>query len=310
MATVRIYKVAELLGTTSQEVSALLKRDHGIEVKSASSTIEEVVARQFVERLAKQRNIQLPSGDIFAETPVVKGKKGGPAKKPAEPPKPVAPALPPPRLVKTIKPPVAAAPPAPPVETEEPVPIVAEPPPPIERPTPEIAHVAAAVVEAPPPEVVPEPRIETPSAPSSEIQDASAPAVSQTPPPAPQPPAPKPPTPGRVVPPTLRLRIEQLHRAAARARDLDDRRQDIAQQLAEVAPLQESLADAVQAHDGRQLGAELIFQPDRFLLPGQALQSKGDVLGDGEGEPDLVGGELVRLVVVEHELAEQLALRH
>jgi hypothetical protein len=60
LATVRIYKVAELLGTTSQEVSALLKRDHGIEVKSASSTIEEVVARQFVERLARQRNIVLP----------------------------------------------------------------------------------------------------------------------------------------------------------------------------------------------------------------------------------------------------------
>ena len=49
MATVRIYKVAELLGTTSQEVTALLKREHGIEVKSASSTIEEVVARQFVD---------------------------------------------------------------------------------------------------------------------------------------------------------------------------------------------------------------------------------------------------------------------
>ena len=63
MATVRIYKVAELLGTTSQEVMALLKRDHGIEVKSASSTIEEVVARQFVEWLARQRNIVLPSGD-------------------------------------------------------------------------------------------------------------------------------------------------------------------------------------------------------------------------------------------------------
>ena len=77
MATVRIYKVAELLGTTSQEVTALLKRDHGIEVKSASSTIEEVVARQFVERLARQRNIALPSGDIFAETPAVKGKKAG-----------------------------------------------------------------------------------------------------------------------------------------------------------------------------------------------------------------------------------------
>ena len=76
MATVRIYKVAELLGTTSQEVTALLKRDHGIEVKSASSTIEEVVARQFVDRLARQRNITLPSGDIFAETPVVQGQEG------------------------------------------------------------------------------------------------------------------------------------------------------------------------------------------------------------------------------------------
>ena len=61
LSTVRIYKVAELLSTTSQEVTALLKRDHGIEVKSASSTIEEVVARQFVERLARQRNIALPT---------------------------------------------------------------------------------------------------------------------------------------------------------------------------------------------------------------------------------------------------------
>ena len=52
MATVRIYKVAELLNTTSQEVMALLKRDHGIEVKSASSTIEEVVAREFVTKQA------------------------------------------------------------------------------------------------------------------------------------------------------------------------------------------------------------------------------------------------------------------
>ena len=79
MATVRIYKVAELLNTTSQEVTALLKKHHGIDVKSASSTIEEVVGRQFVERLAKQRNITLPGGDMFAETPVVKGRKGAPA---------------------------------------------------------------------------------------------------------------------------------------------------------------------------------------------------------------------------------------
>src|SRR5205823_13250547 len=109
LATVRIYKAAERLGTSSQEGSALLKRDHGIEVKSASSTIEEVVARQFVDRLARQRNIALPGGDIFAETPVVKGKKGAaPPKKGAEPAKPAAPALPPPRLVKAAKPAAAA----------------------------------------------------------------------------------------------------------------------------------------------------------------------------------------------------------
>src|SRR4030042_307226 len=69
MAPIRIYKVAELLNTSSQEVMALLKRDHGIEVKSASSTIEEVVARQFVERLARKRNVALPGGDMFAEGP-------------------------------------------------------------------------------------------------------------------------------------------------------------------------------------------------------------------------------------------------
>ena len=81
MATVRIYKVAELLGTTSQEVMALLKRDHGIEVKSASSTIEEVVGRQFVDRLARQRGISLPSGDLFAERPVPSsGKKPMPGR--------------------------------------------------------------------------------------------------------------------------------------------------------------------------------------------------------------------------------------
>src|SRR5512145_2280655 len=85
LSTVRIYKVAELLDTTSQEVLALLKRDHGIELKSASSTIEEVVARSFVERVARQRSISLPSGDMFAEHPApAKGgaKKAAAAKKP------------------------------------------------------------------------------------------------------------------------------------------------------------------------------------------------------------------------------------
>jgi translation initiation factor IF-2 len=205
LATVRIYKVAELLGTTSQEVTALLKRDHGIEVKSASSTIEEVVARQFVDRLAKQRHIQLPTGDIFAETPVAKGKKAAPAKKAPEPPKPVAPSLPPPRLVKTVKPAVAAAPEAEPdVEAEAPA------PPPIEA-----AHetTAAAVVEEAPAPV--EVRAPVEAAPAAEAHEPTAAAPAPpTPvaaaPAAPTPPAPKtPPAPGRIVPPTLRLRIEE-----------------------------------------------------------------------------------------------------
>ena len=94
MATVRIYKVAELLGTTSQEVLALLKRDHGIELKSASSTIEEVVARSFVERVARQRNVSLPGGDMFAESPApAKGaaRKSSPAARKPEPAKPSEP---------------------------------------------------------------------------------------------------------------------------------------------------------------------------------------------------------------------------
>ena len=109
MATVRIYKVAELLDTTSQEVLSLLKKEHGIELKSASSTLEEVVARSFVERTARQRQITLPSGDLFADHPAPPkgGKKALPAKK-VEPPKPVAPVLGPPRLVKSPK----VAPPA------------------------------------------------------------------------------------------------------------------------------------------------------------------------------------------------------
>ena len=97
MATVRIYKVAELLNTSSQEVIALLKRDHGIEVKSASSTIEEVVARQFVDRLARQRNIVVPANASFADTPAAGGQRGRkPGGRPPEPAKPAAPALPPP----------------------------------------------------------------------------------------------------------------------------------------------------------------------------------------------------------------------
>ena len=118
MSTVRIYKVAELLDTTSQEVLALLKRDHGIELKSASSTIEEVVARSFVERVARQRSISLPGGDMFAEHPAPAkggGAKKAPAPKKAEPAKPTAPVLGPPRLVKIVRPATATPTPSEPV---------------------------------------------------------------------------------------------------------------------------------------------------------------------------------------------------
>jgi translation initiation factor IF-2 len=199
LSTVRIYKVAELLGTTSQEVTALLKRDHGIEAKSASSTIEEVVARQFVDRLAKQRNIQLPTGDIFAEAPVVKGKKTpAAAKKAPEPPKPTAPVLPPPRLVKTAKP--AAAPVAP----HEP-----EPAPHMEADGEPATSVAAAAAPPEPTALAP---VEPAPVVHEVVQDApplaqvAASAADLAPAPAPPEPVSKA---GRVVPPTLRLRIEE-----------------------------------------------------------------------------------------------------
>ena len=104
MATVRIYKVAELLGMSSPEAVALLKQDTGIEVKSASSSIEEIVARQFVERHARRRQISLPPGALFAETTTPVRRPGGkPSAKAPEPPKPAAPVLRP-RLIKTIRP--------------------------------------------------------------------------------------------------------------------------------------------------------------------------------------------------------------
>jgi translation initiation factor IF-2 len=165
LATVRIYKVAELLGTTSQEVMALLKRDHGIEVKSASSTIEEVVGRQFVERLARQRGVSLPSGDMFADRPAPSGKKPAPGKK-AEPPKPQAPVLGPPRLIKTVKP---AAPLHPEHEGEPDAPLEAadgyDPfeAVPVEGP-PEVFAAEPEVVTAPEPEPAVPAALDTPPA--------------------------------------------------------------------------------------------------------------------------------------------------
>ncbi len=161
LATVRIFKVAELLDTTSQEVLALLKRDHGIELKSASSSIEEVVARSFVERVARTRNISLPQGDMFgASTAAAKGGKKTSASKKPEPPKAApAPILGPPRLVRTVKPaapveeePVAVAEPiAEPVDIQ-PEPLAVEPAEDALAPVaemPEAAPIAVASIEPP-----------------------------------------------------------------------------------------------------------------------------------------------------------------
>jgi translation initiation factor IF-2 len=205
LATVRIYKVAELLNTSSQEVLALLKRAHGIELKSASSTIEEVVARQFVERLARERSVTLPGGDMFAEGPAAKpgARKPAPSAKKAEPAKPAAPTLAPPRLVKTARPasplaPVAAAP-----VVEEPMPEEAPVLPPVEEPVEMPAPVAEAYEEQR--AVVEEPRAPALAPP--------APVVAPAPPRplAASPAAPARPMPaqGRMVPPSIRLRIEE-----------------------------------------------------------------------------------------------------
>jgi translation initiation factor IF-2 len=217
LATVRIYKVAELLDTTSQEVLALLKRDHGIELKSASSTIEEVVARSFVERVARQRNISLPGGDMFAEHPVpAKGGKKAPTAKKPEPPKPAAPVLGPPRLVKVVKP----AAPAPEPETvadevpeQEPAAAeYAEDPieaPAVHAPAQEPAPAPIAAV----PEVLEAPAMPAEEAPAIEEPETEAPAAAAQAPAAAQPS-------GRFVPPTIRLRIEEPGRAPQPARPL------------------------------------------------------------------------------------------
>ena len=211
MATVRIYKIAELLGMSSPDAMALLKKETGIEVKSASSSIEEIVARQFVEKQAKARRINLPpAAALFADTAAAPAKKA-PAKgaKAPEPVKPAAPVLRP-RLVKTVKP-------AAPVEERPAEAPVVEPPQPVHEPVPE----PPVEIEEPPPAAPTPPEIEPVPTPPPVVDPAIPPssaarAVPEAPPatiaavPAAKPAAPTPaPRPlGRIVPPTRRLRIE------------------------------------------------------------------------------------------------------
>ena len=172
---------------------ALLKSETGIEVKSASSSVEEIVARQFVERQARKRNIALPPpAALFADTaaapakggakaPAKSGGKGGKAPEPA---KPAAPALRP-RLVKTVKP-AAADETAAPVDAE--------------------AHVEAADAAAPAMEEIPEPTAEP------ELEYVPEPAAEAVSEPEPAPSAVAEAAPivrgGREVPRTSGLRVE------------------------------------------------------------------------------------------------------
>jgi translation initiation factor IF-2 len=212
LSTVRIHKVATLLGLTSQEAMTLLKKETGIEVKSASSSVEEIVARQFVEKQAKLRKIQLPPPThMFDDAPATPKKAAKGAKAP-EPVKPAAPALRP-RLIKTVKAAEAAPVVEAPEEVEEPAFVAAEPEP---EPEPEVIE-AAPVVEAPPapaieaaqpePEPVPEPAAPPAPVAAAPAAPPAAPKVAARPPAPPAPPPP-PARANRLVPPMRRLRIE------------------------------------------------------------------------------------------------------
>ena len=182
-----------MLGLPSELVIDLLRRDHGIEVKSASSTVEEVVARQFVQRVAGERNIELPAGQLFAgnaprRSDAKRGRLAKMKQKNDVPAKPAKPTLGPPRLVKDAKAARVAAQAA----AEE----------------AEIAVLESVTNEEP-----------------EKLQPESPPKISEKPaaaaPPPVRPPAPPPassssailkPT-GRVAPPTLRLRVEEPKRS-------------------------------------------------------------------------------------------------
>ena len=236
MSTVRVYKVAELLDISSNDVLALLKKNHGIELKSASSTLEEIVARQFVERLAKQKNITLPRGDMFSEqaakqvkfaskAKAAPGKKGAAAPAP-EPPKPAIPTLGPPRLIKRAKP--------------------AEPKP----------EEALAPIEASAPAPVEAPAYEAAPAPVAEAAPAAAPAAAASA----EPEAAREKS-GRFVPPSIRLRVEEPGKAPPSAPPLQPKRQVVPQPPRVVAPAAPRPPQAATGNLARPQGQRPFGQP-------------------------------------------------
>ena len=173
VGTIRIYKIAEVLGIPSQEVVQLLRSQHGIEAKSASSTVEEIVARQFAERIARKRNVTLPAGSLFSQRATAKrGGRGRAAPEAAAPP---APKLGPPRLVKSAK---AAKVAADAVEVGT-------------------AELEAAAAETPPAETAPAapPPVESAATPAADAPAAAVPTIPTASAP-------------RALPSTPRLRVE------------------------------------------------------------------------------------------------------
>ena len=216
MATIRIHLVAKALGLPSQEIIEQLRRDSGIDVKSASSTVEEIVARQFAMRVARERGIELPSGRLFTEAALRRpsARRGRPTQPGAEAPKPARPTLGPPRLIKAAKAARAEARAA--AEAEAAVAADAES-------AGDAESAAAPTAEAPPngaaaaaPAAPPAQAIDTPVAPPAAA--AAATAASDVKPSAPPRRAAvlAKPT-GRAAPPTLRLRVEEPKRPAASA---------------------------------------------------------------------------------------------
>ena len=81
MATVRIYKVAELLGLSSQDAMDLLKKETGIDVKSASMPSSAAAKLSFIASPLLQRlEIRLrrdgpAGGDTRADMLVERGRR-------------------------------------------------------------------------------------------------------------------------------------------------------------------------------------------------------------------------------------------
>jgi translation initiation factor IF-2 len=261
LATVRIYKVAELLGLASQEAMDLLKKETGIDVKSASSSIEEIVARQFVERQAKKRNISLPHGPMFADTPVARKSPGKGGKAP-EPPKPAAPALRP-RLVKAVARPAADAAAEgelhaagemtePPVHAAEAAAAESASDAPVavmDLPVPVAEPEIAPIPEPEPPPPAPEPVVEP--GPAMAAAPVAEPAEPVAPPPAPPAPAPPPArVHGRMVPPTRRLRIEDPLTGEAPAARPIPQRPVVRMQQAPAAPTRPAVPQPGGARPG------------------------------------------------------------